>query len=130
MAIKTSIDYLASAVERELELYSDNVRKAVRTETDKAMRKLVQETKATAPVGHRHRHYKDHISSKVTMDSIGRYEKTWYVTGSDYRLSHLLEKGHALRDGGRTAGTHFIMKASVSILEDYFEAIHKAVQNG
>lgn len=127
---KISIDALADTVNKELKLYSDNVMQGIRKETDKSMRQLVQETKATAPVGHRKKHYKNSITSKVTKNSALEYEKQWYVRGSDYRLSHLLNNGHALRDGGRYPGTQFITKAEISIVKDYEEAIKEIIENG
>ena len=127
---KISIDALADTVNKELKLYSDNVMQGIRKETDKSMRQLVQETKATAPVGHRKKHYKNSITSKVTKNSALEYEKQWYVRGSDYRLSHLLNNGHALGDGGRYPGTQFITKAEVSIVKDYEEAIKEIIENG
>ena len=131
MGIKTvEIDKLADAVAEELTLYDKQVSEALRKQTDKSMRQLVQETKGTAPVGHRKKHYRDSISSKTTKDSYREYEKTWYVKGSDYRLSHLLNNGHALRDGGRYEGTQFITKAAVSVIKDYEEAIREVLQNG
>lgn len=130
MPIKVQIDGLASAVEKELTIYEKGVKDGIRKQTDKSMRQLVQETKGTAPVGHRKKHYKDSITSKVTKDSVYGYEKTWYVRGSDYRLSHLLNNGHALRDGGRYPGTQFITKASVSVIKDYEDAIKEVLQNG
>lgn len=41
-----------------------------------------------------------------TKDTKKRNKKTaWvYVKGTDYRLAHLLENGHALKRGGRTYG--------------------------
>ena len=130
MALKTSIEGFARAIEKELTLYSNHISEGIRKETDKAMRQLVQETKATAPVGHRKRHYKDSISSRVTKNNIYAYERQWYVRGSDYRLSHLLNNGHALRDGGRYPGTQFITKAEVSIVKQYGEAIKEIIKNG
>ena len=127
---KISIDALADTVNKELKLYSDNVMQGIRKETDKSMRQLVQETKATAPVGHRKKHYKNSITSKVTKNSALEYEKQWSVRGSDYRLSHLLNNGHALRDGGRYPGTQFITKAEISIVKDYEEAIKEIIENG
>jgi DNA helicase IV len=127
---KVSIDGLANAINQELKLYSDNIMRGIRQQTDKSMRQLVQETKATAPVGHRKKHYKNSITSKTTKSSALEYEKQWYVRGSDYRLSHLLNNGHALRDGGRYPGTQFITKAEVSIVKDYEDAIKEIIENG
>lgn len=130
MSVKISIEGLAAAITKELTIYETNVNQAIRKQTDKSMRQLVQETKGTAPVGHRKKHYRDSITSKVSKDSIYGYEKLWYVRGSDYRLSHLLNNGHALRDGGRYPGTQFITKASVSVIKDYEKAIEEVLKNG
>ena len=127
---KTDIGGLAAAVEKELTLYEKHVNEGIRKQTDKSMRQLVKETKATAPVGHRKKHYKNSITSKTTKDAVYAYEKTWYVRGSDYRLSHLLNNGHQLRDGGRYPGTQFITKASISILKDYEREVEEVLKNG
>ena len=130
MATKVSIDGLADAVERELKLYDKNVMEGIRKLTDKSMTQLVEETKETAPVGHRKKHYRNSITSRTSKQTAREYEKQWYVKGSDYRLSHLLNNGHALRDGGRYPGTQFITKASVSIISDYEAAIEEVLKNG
>lgn len=127
---KVSIDGLAAAVANEFKLYEKHIIEGIREETDKSMRQLVKETKATAPVGHRKKHYRDSISSKVTNSSLRAYEKTWYVRGSDYRLSHLLNNGHMLRDGGRYEGTGFITKSSISVIENYEKAIREVLERG
>lgn len=127
---KIGIDGLANAINNELKEYSKNVMDGIRKQTDKSMKQLVQETKATAPVGHRSKHYRDSITSKVSNSSSYAYEKQWYVKGSDYRLSHLLNNGHALRDGGRYSGTQFISKAEVSVIKDYEDAIKEVLENG
>lgn len=125
-----SIDQLDEAIERELTIYSKEVTDGVKRETKKAMDQLVKETKATAPVGKRRKHYKDNISSRKLSESDRGIEYQWYVKGSDYRLSHLLENGHALKDGGRVDGTGFIHKAEISILEEYEKAIEEVCKNG
>lgn len=130
MATKVSIDGLSAAIAKELETYDRSVNEGIRKAVDRSMRQLVQETKGTAPVGHRHKHYRDSITSKVTNTSLRAYEKTWYVKGSDYRLSHLLNNGHMLRNGDRYPGTGFITKASVSVLHDFEEAIKEVCANG
>ena len=123
-----SIGELTQAVEKELTLYSESVRNSVTKEAKESMDKLVKKTKETAPVGHRQKHYRDNITSKKTHEDNKGATYTWYVKGSDYRLSHLLENGHALRDGGRTEGTHFIQKASEPILAEFERKVEEAIK--
>jgi hypothetical protein len=130
MANTIQIDQLSQAIEQELTLYSTDVIEGVKKETKKHIKRLVDETKATAPVGNRSRHYKDNISSRKIEETERSVTYQWYVKGSDYRLSHLLNNGHALRNGGRYEGTKFISKAEVSIIEDYEKAIEEVCKNG
>ena len=123
-----SIGEFTQAVERELTLYAENVRDSVTKEAKECMDRLVKKTKETAPVGHRQKHYRDSITSKKTHEDKKGATYTWYVKGSDYRLSHLLENGHALRDGGRTEGTHFIQKASEPILAEFERKVEEAIK--
>ena len=130
MSKSIGIDQLSDAINKELTLYHENIIAKIKTETKKSMTQLVKETKATAPVGHRQKHYRDSITSKKLEENDKMLKMAWYVKGSDYRLSHLLEKGHALRNGGRTRGTHFIQNASDPILEAYEKAIEEVIKNG
>ena len=94
------------------------------------MKELVKKTKETAPVGKRDKHYRDSISSRKVRENDRGAEYQWYVDGPDYRLSHLLENGHALKDGGRVEGTHFIANASEPILAEFERKVEEAVRNG
>jgi len=123
-------DQLGEALTKELSLYSENVINGVKKEAKKSMAQLVNETKATAPVGKRSRHYRDSIKSKKGSEDDRSVSYIWYVDGPDYRLSHLLENGHATRNGGRVAGTHFIKNASDPILKQYLKAVEEVIKNG
>lgn len=125
-----TIDALNEAIEKELTIYSKGLIETIDKEAKSHMKDLVKRTKETAPVGRRTKHYRDSISSKKTTDERGAKSYTWYVKGSDYRLSHLLENGHATRKGGRVQGTKFISKASEPILADYIEKVEEAIKNG
>lgn len=128
--MSVSIDNLSEAISRELTLYSVNVIEGVKKEAKKSMDQLVKDTKATAPVGKRKKHYRNSIKSKKTRETDRSVEYTWFVDGPDYRLSHLLENGHASRNGGRVPGTHFISNASGPILQEYLEAVEEVIRNG
>lgn len=130
MSKTIGIDLLAEAINEELTLYSQNVIDGIKKEAKNSMLRLVKDTKATAPVGKRKKHYRDSIKSKKVAENNRGITYVWYVAGSDYRLSHLLENGHALRDGGRTTGTHFIQKASDPIIEQYLKAVEEVIKNG
>lgn len=99
VAIK--IDALADAVARELAAYSQEATDILKKEIRSVAKEAVEELKATSP-----------------RDS-GEYASTWmskdvYESKTDirvrvynkdnYRLTHLLENGHAKVSGGRVAG--------------------------
>ena len=93
------------------------------------MKDLVANTKATAPVGKRAKHYKDNIASKTVQETAYGLTKVWYVRGADYRLTHLLNNGHALRNGGRYPGTNFVGKAVDAIIPWYLHEIEEVIKN-
>ncbi len=130
MSRKVPIDQLGNAIRQDLTLYGKNVIDSIKKEANKSVKQLVRDTKATAPVGHRTKHYRDSITSRKLSENARSVVFVWCVKGSDYRLSHLLEHGHALRNGGRTAGTHFIKNAADPILDDYVRKVEEICRNG
>lgn len=122
------IDELAEAMTGILDEYNTEVADDMKKITKQAMKDLVKNTKATAPVGKRSKHYRDNISSKTLYESFSALKKLWYVKGSDYRLSHLLNNGHALKNGGRYPGTNFIGKAVDIIVAWYLKKIEEVVK--
>ncbi len=130
MSDTINIEQLGESIIRELKSHSYNVVEGMKKEARNSIQRLVKQTKKTAPVGKRKEHYRDSIKSKKMYETDNSISYVWYVDGSDYRLSHLLEHGHALRDGGRTEGTHFIQKAAEPILEEYMKAVEEVIKNG
>jgi hypothetical protein len=125
-----NIDQLNDAIINSLEDYNKDVVEGVKKVTKKAMNELLKDTKNTAPVGHRAKHYKDNITSKTLEESDFGLSKLWYVRGSDYRLTHLLNNGHALRNGGRYPGTNFLGKAVDKIVPDFIDKVEEVLRNG
>lgn len=130
MSRTVSVEQLSEAISKELTIYGRNVIDGVKKQAKKSMDQLVKDTKATAPVGKRKQHYRDSIKSRKVSENDRSVSYLWYVDGSDYRLSHLLENGHALRNGGRVEGTHFIKNASDPILLQYIQAVEEVIKNG
>lgn len=123
----TSIDDLNKVIQDELQLYADDITDAVKDEAKKSAKELVQLTKKTAPVGKRRKHYKDNITYSLVSKSKRAETYAWYVKGSDYRLSHLLNDGHQLKNGGRYAGTKFITKAVDKVIPDFERKVEEVL---
>lgn len=126
--IRIGIEELSKALHGLLQGYNEEIANLAKTEAKSSMDKLVKETKATAPT--RRPRYRNSITSRLEWENKFGAEYTWYVKGSEYRLSHLLERGHLTRNGGRTKAFHFIQNASEPIIEDYIRKIEDAIKNG
>lgn len=125
-----NIDNLNEAIINSLEDYNLRATESIKNLTTEAMKELVKDTKRTAPVGKRRKHYKSNITSKKLSENEYGISKLWYVKGSDYRLTHLLNNGHALRNGGRYPGTNFLGRAVDKIVPEYVEKIEEVLRNG
>lgn len=123
---RVGIDGLSDAISDELGLYTKEIVTGIKKETSESMKKLVKETKAQKYKGGRGR-YKRAISSKVTKDTPNFSEETWYVKSPHYRLTHLLEDGHAKQGGGRTVAYGTLSKAMAQIEPDYLKRIEAII---
>ena len=129
MAELVEVDELNKAIMDSLEEYNGKIVEGLKLNTKRAMKDLVANTKATAPVGKRVKHYKDCIASRTAIETQYGLSKVWYVKGPDYRLTHLLNNGHVLRDGGRYPGTNFLGKAVDAIVPWYIQKIEEVIKN-
>ena len=123
----TSIDDLASEVMKGLTEYAELA--------DNEMKKAVRKT-ATA--------VKNEISANAPKKS-GRYQKSWAAkkvkenshtlemtvhSKNRYQLAHLLEHGHAKRNGGRTRAIQHIAPAEELGAEQLEQDIESMIRNG
>lgn len=132
-------DALNEQMEQVLTIYSEEVNEKLREVTQESMKKLVKETKATAPRGRRKG--KDQYFRHITADYSGlkrsarglkgqEVSSVWYVKAPDYRLTHLLVHGHATRDGGRTRANPFLQNAVDKVIPEYEQKVQEALSNG
>ena len=126
MGQTVSVSGMASAINEILEDYADLA--------DDTMRKAVKKSAKTV---------KDEISANAPART-GKYAKSWktQTTKSDSHaleitvysgkpgLPHLLEHGHAKRNGGRTSAIVHIAPAEQLGIEELESEIERGLQNG
>lgn len=128
MSKRVGIENLGAAIGRELTIYGREVVEAVNDEGRKAMKKLVRQTKATAPVGNRGAFRKSIAMKEVKQGPRDMAKYFWYVKPPEYRLTHLLVNGHATENGGRTKANPFLQNALDQVLPEYEAAIEEAIK--
>lgn len=96
---RVRIDGLADAVMEELNNYADTTTTGVKTAVKKAANTVKKDIGESAPA--KSGRYAKSWRSKATKESSTALEMTVY-SPTRYMLAHLLEHGHALRNGGRT----------------------------
>lgn len=122
------MDQLASTIDKELTLYGKDITAGVKKVAQKNMRDLVKQTKA-----HRYKEdtgaYRKAISSRKLKETVNSLEMQWYVKAPHYRLTHLLEDGHATRNGGRTVAYGNLGKSTDQVMENYEREIVEVIEN-
>lgn len=129
MAKTVGLEALGEAVEQEVTLYLQDVVDGIDRVTQQTMKDLVKQTRATAPVGYRGKFKRD-ITYQVKKRSRRGCLYVWGAKAPSYRLTHLVVKGHATRDGGRTRGNSFLQDALDKLLPQYERNVEEVLRNG
>lgn len=119
---------LGQAIEQELTSYHRNVINRVNLAGEEAAKALVKKTKATAPK--KSGAFRRAITYVVnTKNASGDKRFIWGAKAPHHRLTHLLVKGHAKKNGGRVDGDPFLENALNEVLPVYETALEEAVKN-
>lgn len=121
----TNIEDLNSEILKELQRYSNLLEDDLQQAIADSSKELVQDLKNHSPVR--------------KGPAGGDYAKGWAIkkkgklrnivhNKTDYRLTHLLEKGHAKRNGGRVAAQVHIAPAEQRAIADFLERIERAIR--
>lgn len=104
MARGIRTESLSIEIGAALEAYADDVAEDLKREAKEVAKEAVKKLKETSPVGRGTKgHYKDGWTSKVESDDASSINIVIYNKKKP-GLTHLLEKGHAKRGGGRVEG--------------------------
>lgn len=98
----STIDETADLIVEYMSNYSEDITTGVKKAVDTVAKEVNIEIKKHITFHEPTGKYVKAFRIKGMFD--GKYSKgkTWYVSGDEYRLTHLLEKGHAKIGGGRT----------------------------
>ena len=127
MGQKIQIDQLADAVNEQLEEYSKLTAQTVKTAVTKAGNSVKDTIKDTAPV--KTGRYAKSWRTKKTKETSTELEVTVY-SPSRYMLAHLLEHGHAKRNGGRVRAIPHIAPAGEAAEEQLMRDIERGLSGG
>lgn len=120
-----SIDEMAEAINEELQEYADLATEDMKEAVKKTAKSVKEGIQAGAPV--ESGAYKKSWATKATSESSDSIQMTVY-SKNRYQLAHLLEKGHALRQGGRAKAYPHIAPAEAEGEELLTELIQKALE--
>lgn len=122
MAIK--IDKLSDEIMKGLMEYKDLVADDVKSIVKKVGNDTKNEIKNNAPK--RTGAYKKSWSVKTTKENSNALTVTVH-SKNRYRLTHLLEKGHAKRGGGRTKAIPHIGPAEEKAIKELYDEISRKI---
>ena len=119
-----SIDQMAEAINEGLEEYADLAAEELKAAVKKTAKSVKEEISETAPKDSGA--YAKSWTTKATSETSTSIAMTVY-SKNKYQLAHLLEKGHALRQGGRTRAFPHIAPAEENGETQLVELIEKAL---
>ena len=130
MGRKIQIDQLAEAVNEQLKEYNKLSAEVVKTAVTKAGNAVKKDIGANAPV--KTGRYAKSWRTKKTKESSTELEVTVYSPSryTRYMLAHLLEHGHAKRNGGRVRAIPHIAPAEEAAEEQLMADIERGLKNG
>lgn len=116
------VNELSGLIEKELTAYRENSTDVVKKSVKEAATEIKNEISDHAPVGTSGKYAKS-WRTKKTAETDTSVTYTVYANKDGYRLAHLLEFGHATRNGGRTSGKPHIKPAEEKGEKDLMDKI-------
>ena len=118
---------LAAEVMKQLDDYAELTTEGMKKAVNDAGKTVKKEIQANAPV--KSGKYAKSWTVKKTDESSSKLEVTVH-SRNRYQLAHLLEHGHAKRNGGRTAAQPHIAPAEEIGIEQLEKDIERCIRDG
>lgn len=119
-----NINGITKAIAKELSLYSDVVKEQI-DEIEQNVAKMAVKRLRVAGSFNNHRDAKNYRKGWRAKKVDGQ---GWVVhNATNYQLTHLLEKGHALRNGGRSKAFPHIKPVEVQVIKEFEREIREVL---
>ncbi len=133
---KTGIRGFSKTVVDSLQFWTADIQNGVCDIIDEKSEKLRALIQENAPVRtkakckkRRKGKYKKSWKVKINSDKFSYYEAVVHASGNEYRLTHLLEKPHASRNGGRVEPQVHIAPARDQIEKEYIRDVENLIKS-
>lgn len=137
MSNHIKFDQLSKELHKYLTEYNEDINEEVRSTATNIAREALGEVKAKSPVSKKDVWLRGH-----EKHAAGSYQKGWTISTqtshdkyvkkiwnkTDYRLTHLLEFGHATRNGGRTTPIPHIRGTEKKYLEKFEKQLEQEIK--
>lgn len=125
---KVDVDQLAAEIAKELAQFSQEVVENVNVSSERVGKAAVKRLKETSP-----KDKGDYAKSWAmkTEPAVGQpHRRILHVKAPHYRLTHLLEHGHAKVGGGRVEGRPHIQPAEEEVIREFVAGVEEAIKRG
>lgn len=125
---KISVDQLAAEIAKELSKYSQEVVEKINLSSEKIGKAAVKQLRQTSP-----KRTGEYAKSwtMTTEKAVGQpHKRIIHAKAPHYRLTHLLEYGHAKVGGGRVEGKPHIRPAEEMVIQEFVREVEEAIRRG
>jgi len=123
-----NIDRLAAEIAKGLREFSGEVVEKVDISSERIGKEAVKRLKQTSP-----KDSGDYAKSwtMTTEKAVGQpHNRIVHAKAPHYRLTHLLEHGHAKVNGGRVEGIPHIRPAEEEVIKQFMAEVEEAIERG
>lgn len=123
------IDRVSNTIRTTLNTYSRTIVEGVEKAADETVKEMVKETKKRPKGRYSTGRYARAIASQVGENTISARSRIWYVKSPRYRITHLINNGHAVRGGGHYTGDKHVTKATDRAIERFETRVREVIEN-
>ncbi|MBQ3428039.1 MAG: hypothetical protein IJH37_13010 [Clostridia bacterium] len=128
MAQTVKIEGLAAAVDDILAVYGTAVTDGIKRAVDDVAKEMSENIKRDAP--ERTGRYKKAMKLRTLSETSYYRIKQWYVGTPEHRKSHLLERPHRTRSGGKSRAFPHIEKNAEAAEKSLLKKTEEIITNG